>query len=60
MVSRERMVALEGDGADLDTILAGEAPIPLGLAELLREGLGIVVEDLLKTTMSPASAATSD
>ena len=59
MVSREQMVALAGDGADLDAILVGEAPIPPGLAELLQEELGIVVEDLLKTTMSPASAAAS-
>lgn len=46
MVSRERMIALAGDGADLDAILDGEAPIPPGLAGLLREELGIVVEDL--------------
>ena len=46
MVGRERMVALAGDDADLEAILAGNAPIPPGLAELLREEMGIVVEDL--------------
>ncbi len=60
MVSRERMIALAGDGADLDAILAGEAPIPPGLAELLREELGIVVEDLLEAAAHPAPAAASD
>ena len=60
MVSRERMMALAGDGADLDAILAGEAPIPPGLAGLLREELGIVVEDMPEASAHPASAAVSD
>ena len=60
MVSRERMAALAGDGADLDAILDGEAPIPPGLAELLREELGIVVEDQQETSAHPAPAAASD
>ena len=60
MVSRERMMALAGGGADLDAILAGEAPIPPGLAGLLREELGIVVEDPLEASAHPAAAAASD
>ena len=60
MVSRERMMALAGDGADLDAILVGEAPIPPGLAGLLREELGIVVEDQQETPAHPAPTAASD
>ena len=60
MVSRERMIALAGVGADLDAILAGEAPIPPGLAELLQVELGIVVEDLLEASVQLASASSSD
>ncbi|MCE2500885.1 MAG: hypothetical protein J4G13_08495 [Dehalococcoidia bacterium] len=46
MVSRDQMVALAGDGANVDAILAGNEPIPSGLAELLRKEMGIVVDDL--------------
>ena len=53
-------MTLAGDGADLDAILAGGAPIPPGLAELLREELGIVVEDQQETPVHPAPAAASD
>ena len=60
MVSRERMIALAGDGADFDAILAGDAPTPPGLAELLREELGIVVEDQQETPAQKAPAAASD
>ena len=60
MVSREQMVALAGDGTNLDAILAGEAPIPPGLAELLRKEMGIVVEDQQETPAHPAPAAASD
>ena len=61
MVSRERMVALTGDGSDLDAILAGDASIPLGLAELLAGGDdGLVVEDLLKTSEYPSSTSAVD
>ena len=60
MVSRERVVALAGDGADLDAILDGEAPIPPGLAGLLREELGIVVENQQETSAQKAPATASD
>ena len=46
MVSGDQMVALAGDGANVDAILAGNEPIPSGLAELLRKEMGIVVDDL--------------
>lgn len=60
MVSRERMLALAGDGANLDAILAGDEPIPPGLAELLRDEMGIVVDGDLQEPAHPASAAASD
>ena len=60
MVSRERILALAGDGAGLDTILAGDELIPPGLAELLWDEMGTVVDGGLKEPVHPASAAESD
>ncbi len=55
MVTREQLLPLAGSDASLDAILAGQEPIPPGLAQLLHERSGIPVEDLLRTPVHPAS-----
>ena len=54
MVTHEQLLPLAGSDASLDAILAGQQPIPPGLAQLLYERSGILVEDLLRTTVHPA------
>ena len=44
MVTREQLLPLAGSDASLDAILAGQEPIPPGLAQLLYEKVGITTE----------------
>ena len=60
MVTREQLLPLAGSDASLDAILAGQEPIPPGLAQLLYERSGIPVEDLIRTPVHPASTVAVD
>ena len=60
IVTREQLLPLAGNNANLDGILAGQKEITPELAQLLHEHYGIPVEDLLKTPADPVTAAASD
>ena len=60
MVTREQLLPLAGSDASLDAILAGQEPIPLGLAQLLYDEVGITTEALPKSAVEQAAPAESD
>ena len=51
MVTREQLLPLVGSDASLDAILAGQEPIPPGLAQLLFEKTGITTEARLESAV---------
>ena len=55
MVTREQLLALAGSDASLDAILAGQEPIPPGLAQLLYDEVGITTEALPKSAVGQAA-----
>jgi HTH-type transcriptional regulator/antitoxin HigA len=55
MVTREQLLPLAGSDASLDAILAGQEPIPPGLAQLLYDEVGIVTEALPKSAVGQAA-----
>ena len=55
IVTREQLLPLAGSDASLDVILAGQEPIPPGLAQLLYEQVGITTEALPKSTVGQAT-----
>ena len=57
IVTREQLLPLAGSDASLDAILAGQEPIPPGLAQLLYEEVGITTEALPKSAVGQAAAA---
>lgn len=57
MVTREQLIPLAGGETALDAMLAGHEPITPEMAQLLHERSGIPVEDFLKASVYPASAA---
>ena len=57
MVSRGQMEALAGGSDSLEAILAGQQAVTAELAQFLYEYSGIPVEDLPKTPVYPATAA---
>ena len=57
MVTREQLLPLAGSDASLDAILAGQEPIPPGLAQLLYEEVGIITEALPKNAVGQTAAA---
>ena len=57
MVSRGQMEALAGGSDSLEAILAGQQAVTAELARLLYQYSGISVEDLLKTPVHRATAA---
>ena len=57
MVTREQLLPLAGSDASLDAILAGQEPIPSGLAQLLYEKVGITTEALPKSAVEQTAAA---
>ena len=57
MVTREQLLPLAGSDASLDAILAGQEPIPPGLAQLLYEQVGITTEALPKSAVGQTAAA---
>ena len=60
MVAREQPLPLAGSDGSLDAIRAGQQPIPPGLAQLLYERSGILVEDMLRTTVHPVFTVAVD
>ena len=60
MVTREQLLPLAGSDASLDAILAGQEPIPPGLAQLLYEQVGITTEALPKSAAGQTASAESD
>jgi HTH-type transcriptional regulator/antitoxin HigA len=56
MVTREQLLPLAGSDASLDAILAGQEPIPPGLAQLLYEEIGITTEARLESTIGQGAA----
>ena len=60
IVTREQLLPLAGSDASLDAILAGQEPIPPGLAQLLYEEVGIITEALPKSAVGQTAAAESD
>ena len=56
MVTREQLLPLAGSDASLDAILAGQEPIPPGLAQLLYEKVGITTEALPKSAVEQTAA----
>ena len=56
MVTREQLLPLAGSDASLDAILAGQEPIPPGLAQLLYDEIGIATEALPKSAVGQAAA----
>ena len=56
IVTREQLLPLAGSDASLDAILAGQEPIPSGLAQLLYEKVGITTEALPKSAVEQAAA----
>ncbi len=57
MVTREQLLPLVGSDASLDAILAGQEPIPPGLAQLLYDEIGIATEALPKSAVGQAAAS---
>ena len=57
IVTREQLLPLAGSDASLDAILAGQGPIPPGLAQLLYEEVGIITEALPKSAVGQTAAA---
>ena len=55
IVTREQLLPLAGSDASLDAILAGQGPIPPGLAQLLYEEVGIITEALPKSAVEQAA-----
>ncbi len=55
MVTREQLLPLAGSDASLDAILAGQEPIPPGLAQLLYEKVGITTEALPENAVRQTS-----
>ncbi len=60
IVTREQLIPLAGSDASLDAILAGQEPIPPGLAQLLYEKIGITTEARLKSAVGQTAAAESN
>ena len=57
IVTREQLLPLAGSDARLDAILAGQGPIPPGLAQLLYDEVGIITEALPKSAVGQAAPA---
>jgi HTH-type transcriptional regulator/antitoxin HigA len=55
MVTREQLLPLAGSDASLDAILAGQEPIPPGLAQLLYDEVGITTEALPQSAVGQAT-----
>jgi HTH-type transcriptional regulator/antitoxin HigA len=55
IVTREQLLPLAGSDASLDAILAGQEPIPPGLAQLLYDEVGITTEALPQSAVGQAT-----